>query len=308
MMPTFVASKRGYEKMWSAATVLPSYRAKALAAARKIIGLRSFYLDAEKATGAPWWWIGCVHYREGDCAPHACLANGDPAVGTGRRTVNVPAGRGPYHTFAESAVDALRYEGLLGRVQVSVPWCLWAAEKINGFVAAHNSNYIWAGTTKMQRGMWVRDHQFDPTVNDPRPGVAAIMKELFAIDHTLEPAQGARPAIVAAGLASAPVVVASTASGDPSFTIGAALAVVVIMAIWAAQTGKGTAMSSLLVNWKTTLAGIGVLASAIGTLASGAASGHLDGNVIGQALAAIFAASGLFAAKDFNVTGGTTQR
>lgn len=232
-MPTFAASKRGYENMWKAASVLPSYKARAQAAAKKIIGLKSFYEAAEKATGAAWWWIGCIHYREADCNPRGCLANGDPIVGTGRRTTNVPAGRGPYADFAESAVDALRYEGLIKPQNVTA-WYLWAAEKINGFVNARNSSYIWSGTTKMDHGMWVRDHVFDRSQDDPRPGVAAIMKELFSIEPSLEPKSAAPTApIVVSGSASIPAAAAAIHLGDPSYAIGAASALAVILAHWA---------------------------------------------------------------------------
>ena len=63
---------------------------------------------------------------------------------------------------------------------------------------------------------------------------------------------------------------------------------------------------SLLVNWKTTLAGIAAIATGIGTIASQVSTGNFDFAMIGGSLAAILAGTGLTVAKDHNVTGGST--
>lgn len=308
-MPTYAATKRGYENMWKAATVLPTYKSRAQAAAKKIIGLKSFYQEAEKATGAPWWWLGCIHYREADCDPRGCLANGDPIIGTGRRTTHVPAGRGPYATFAESAVDALRYENLTA-IQGVIAWYLWAAEKINGFVNARNSNYIWAGTTKMDHGMWVRDHVFDGSKDDPRPGVAAIMKELFAIDPGLEPKAAApvSPVVIGGG-ASIPVIAGSIHIGDPAYAIGAAIALAVILAAYAVRSSGVGKVSSILANWKTSTLGSGSLMVSIWQL-FGMIMGTtpLDPGTVGTVVLGLIGGLMGLVAKDGNVTGGTRKQ
>lgn len=307
-MPTFSATKRGYENMWAAATVLPTYKARAQAASKKIIGLKSFYQDAEKATGAAWWWIGCIHYREADCNPRGCLANGDPAVGTGRRTTHVPAGRGPYATFADSAVDALSYEGLT-KPQGMTAWYLWSAEKINGFVNSRNSNYIWAGTTKMAHGMWVRDHVFDGSKDDPRPGVAAIMKELFELDPSLEP-KAASPSIpiVVGGGASIPVIAGSIHLGDPAYAIGAGVALLVILAAYVVKNSGVGKMPFIFTNWKTSLAGAGLILTGLGTVATQVSSGTFDVGSLSTLLPALIGGIGLLASKDGNVTGGKVKQ
>ncbi len=308
-MPTYAATKRGYENMWKAATVLPTYKARAQAAAKKIIGLKEFYQEAEKATGAPWWWLGCIHYREADCNPRGCLANGDPIIGTGRRTTNEPPRRGPYSSFAESAVDALRYEGLT-RPQHVISWLLWGAEKINGYVKSRNSSYIWAGTTKMDHGMWVRDHVFDPSKDDPRPGVAAIMKELFEIDHGLEPKSSApvSPVVVGGG-ASIPVIAGSIHLGDPAYAIGAAIALAIILAAYAVNSSGVGKVSTIFTNWKTSsLGGTSLFVSVWQLVGMVMGTTPVDPATVGTVVMAVIAGLMGLVAKDGNVSGGTRKQ
>ena len=59
-------------------------------------------------------------------------------------------------------------------------------------------------------------------------------------------------------------------------------------------------------NWITTLTGIGTVATAIGTMATGLA--HGDFSVIGTQGPGLIAGIGLLFAKDFNVTGGTIKQ
>jgi hypothetical protein len=62
---------------------------------------------------------------------------------------------------------------------------------------------------------------------------------------------------------------------------------------------------SLLVNWKTTLAGVGTLAGAIATVATTLSKGTLDQQTLTTLFSTVLAGIGLIAAKDSNVTGGT---
>lgn len=65
-------------------------------------------------------------------------------------------------------------------------------------------------------------------------------------------------------------------------------------------------MKSLLLNWKTTAAGLGAILTAGGHLLTSLANG--DTNTIAVDLAAIWVGIGLLAAKDGNVTGGTIKQ
>ena len=61
-------------------------------------------------------------------------------------------------------------------------------------------------------------------------------------------------------------------------------------------------MASLIVNWKTTAAGIGLLALAVADALGKGPNGP------GAAWAELMAAFAAFAAKDANVTGGTVSQ
>lgn len=57
-------------------------------------------------------------------------------------------------------------------------------------------------------------------------------------------------------------------------------------------------MSSILANWKTTLAGAAVIATSIGIIFTNASNGHLDANTTWTAVMAILGGLGLGVAKD----------
>ena len=303
-MPIYAASKRGYQAMWDAASITRKSRAQAATAT--VLAHKSTYVAAEKATGVPWWWIGGIHYREADCNPRGCLANGDPAVGTGRRTTHVPAGRGPYATFEESAKDAIAYERYTNPQWDQISYCAWAAEKFNGFGGGrNNSSYLWAGTSKEQPGMWVRDHVFDERATDPRVGVVAIWKTIFETDKDAKPKPPAPAGPVVIPAAS--TIAVGALMPDINFVIGAGLALAILGVRWALKH-KENGMPSIFVNWKTTLAGAGALLTGAGTIATQLASGHVDPNLISIALTGLFTGLVGLTAKDSNVTGGTVKQ
>jgi hypothetical protein len=67
-------------------------------------------------------------------------------------------------------------------------------------------------------------------------------------------------------------------------------------------------MPPVLTNWKTTLAGVAVGATAVAHLATMISTGHIDPASIYTDLMALAGALGLVAAKDANVTGGSVKQ
>ena len=65
-------------------------------------------------------------------------------------------------------------------------------------------------------------------------------------------------------------------------------------------------MKSLFVSWKTTLGGLGILLATLGNAIGQYASGGFAAVNLTTLIAGLSAAFAAFAAKDFNVTGGTT--
>lgn len=183
-MPTWNDTKRGYAAMWSAATLRPTWRARATSALTKIEAGRERYKAVQTATGVPWRFVGVLHHMEGRCNFNTHLHNGDPLTG---RTTHVPAGRpvaapanGIRYDWTESAIDALRLKGLhtIPVDEWTEPRALYEAERYNGFgyfARGVNSAYVWSGTSQYVSGKYVADGQWSASAVSKQIGVAAIL-------------------------------------------------------------------------------------------------------------------------------------
>src|SRR6185295_1371808 len=65
---------------------------------------KEHYHAVSKVTGVPWYVIAVIHMRESSQNWTASLAQGDP---WNRVSTHVPAGRGPFRSWEEAAIDAL---------------------------------------------------------------------------------------------------------------------------------------------------------------------------------------------------------
>lgn len=149
----------------------------------KIRKYQDTYEEVEKLTGVPWQVIGAIHWMEASGSFSYHLHNGDPLT---RRTVHVPAGRpktgNPPFRWSESAVDALRYDGLDKH-----PWGrnkgadLLKIELFNGpgyIRKGVNSPYLWSGSQHYDKGKYVADGKWSPTAVSKQLGAAVILKGL----------------------------------------------------------------------------------------------------------------------------------
>jgi len=179
---TFEATERGYANLWRTATLKGGAdAAQSEIFAGRIIDAEQRYRAVQALTGVPWFFIGALHMRESGCSFAGVLHNGDRIIGTGGLTTRVPAGRGPFSTWEESAVDALKLKDM-HRVQTwPTARMLFQSEVFNGlgYVGRGiNAPYVWAGTNHEQRGKYIADHQFDPNAEDSQLGVAAVLIRL----------------------------------------------------------------------------------------------------------------------------------
>lgn len=62
-------------------------------------------------------------------------------------------------------------------------------------------------------------------------------------------------------------------------------------------------MAALLLNWKTTVAGIAAIVTAAGVLLNQIAAGSVTPDTVGNFIIAVVAGIGLMLAKDHNVSG-----
>jgi lysozyme family protein len=158
---------------------------------------RSRYQAVSARTGVPWPMIAVIHERECSQDWTRSLAQGDP---WDHASVHVPAGRGPFKSWEDAAVDALNdcapYAGR--NKDWSIGALLTRLEEYNGLGYAARgvpSPYVWAGTDQYRSGKYVRDGVYDPNVIDSQAGCAGLLMAMKALD----------PAITFATAAQAPV-------------------------------------------------------------------------------------------------------
>lgn len=167
----------------------PADEGRILRAAQAVLRGRSRYEAVERVTGVPWDFIGVLHYREFSNDFRGILHNGEKILGTGRKTQLVPAGRGPFETWEEAAVDALRIKNLHLNRDWTLPRIAFEAERFNGLgyrMMGKPSPYVWSGSNKYIRGKYIRDHVYSPTEVDKQLGIIPILMKVREItrEHT----------------------------------------------------------------------------------------------------------------------------
>lgn len=183
-MVDLAALTRANADRWQKATVIRNLTG----VAKALVAAKPRYQAVEKATGVPWWAIAVIHERESSQDWRGSLAQGDP---WNRVSVHVPAGRGPFNSWEEAAIDALvNCSPFLARKK---DWSLGATltnlELYNGTGYASRglpSPYVWAGTDQYRSGKYVADGKFDPAKIDPQPGCAALLKIMMTLDPSIK--------------------------------------------------------------------------------------------------------------------------
>jgi lysozyme family protein len=203
--PTFASLQAGYAHLWAGLVPTAAHVPAIQAICRRLIANKTTYQRIAKTVWAKpdfWFVVALIDQMEHDasrglCATH--LHNGDSLA---RRTVHVPAGRPPApatppFSFAESAVDALRYQGL-DQVAAWTPERLayWLEVRWNGegYLSKPGENpYLVAWSGEETPGKYIRDHDFDPAAKSGQPGALTVLKVLITLDPTvaaaLAPAQ-----------------------------------------------------------------------------------------------------------------------
>jgi lysozyme family protein len=181
-MVDLVALRAANERRWANAKPTRNFSA----VARHLIApdAKARYQAVSAETGVPWAVIAVIHQRESSRDWRGSLAQGDP---WNRVSVHVPAGRGPFRSWEEAAVDALvNCSPYAARNKDwSIGPALTMVERYNGLGYAARggpSPYIWSGTDQYRSGKYVRDGVYDPAVVDSQPGCAGLLMAMMALD------------------------------------------------------------------------------------------------------------------------------
>lgn len=181
----FPTIRSSYTSLLAAMQVKPQWDTAYDRAAARLLQGKSRYLTVSRQTGVPWEWIAAVHWRERAGDFRGVLHNGEFILGTGRKTSLIPAGRGPFTTWEQSALDALRLKGLHLITDWSMERCCYEFERFNGFgyrkgAGRPNSPYLWAGTNLYTIGKFTSDGNYDPSHVDQQLGAVPLFMKLQA--------------------------------------------------------------------------------------------------------------------------------
>lgn len=198
-MADLVALKAANARRWSNAKLTRNFSsiAKRLVEANA----KARYQQVSARTGVPWAVIAVIHERESSQDWAGSLAQGDP---WNRTSVHVPAGRGPFTSWAEAAIDALvNCAPFAARNKDwSIGGALTMLEQYNGLgyftgpvtkrdgvvIARYPSQaspYIWAGTNQYSSGKYVSDGVFNQKHVDEQPGCANLLMAMMALDPAI---------------------------------------------------------------------------------------------------------------------------
>ncbi len=184
-MTDLVALKVANAKRWQNAKLMRNFTS----VAKHLVdpAAKARYRAVEKLTGVPWWFIAVTHEREASQSWAGSLAQGDP---WNQVSTHVPAGRGPFKSWEDAAVDALVNCGPFAarNKDWSIGGTLAKLEEYNGLGYASRgrpSPYIWSGTDQYVSGKYVRDGVYDPDVVDQQLGCAGLLMAMMALDPTI---------------------------------------------------------------------------------------------------------------------------
>jgi lysozyme family protein len=181
MTPLSPERREEYQRLFRACAIRPEKLNEVRALAARIVAKQDRYRAVQDACGVPWYFVGVVHSLEAGLNFGTHLHNGDPLTG---RTVHVPKGRPlgpPPFSWADSALDALQYDGLTANRDWSLAGTLHCLEEYNGtgyrrLARPIPSPYLWSFSNLYERGKFTADHRFDPEAVSGQCGGAALLK------------------------------------------------------------------------------------------------------------------------------------
>jgi lysozyme family protein len=173
---------------WAAARMTRAPEFAPVAARLAAPAAKARYMMVAARTRVPWFVVAVIHERECSQNWGGSLAQGDPWT---KVSVHVPAGRGPFKSWEDAAVDALvNCAPYAARNKDwSVGGTLTLLEQYNGLGYASRgvaSPYVWAGTDQCVSGKYVRDGVYDPSVIDRQLGCAGLVLAMMAIDASIK--------------------------------------------------------------------------------------------------------------------------
>lgn len=171
---------------WQKARVLDAQKPVLASLALKALSYKEAYYDpVQAAIGIPWYVVAAIDMREESFNHTGYLGNGDP---WNKKSVHVPAGRGPFTSWYAGAIDALKLRGLEKVGHWDIVTSLIHLEAYNGLGYKSKgvaSPYVWAKTNLQVAGKYVSDGSYSSTTWDQQPGCAALIltfRDVHSVD------------------------------------------------------------------------------------------------------------------------------
>jgi lysozyme family protein/peptidoglycan hydrolase-like protein with peptidoglycan-binding domain len=190
---TFAFNREEYNTL--AAYAQPSdaqHAARILKRATELMKFKARYTAVQERTGIPALWYMVINERESASNFGTYLGNGQSLR---RVTTLVPAGRGPFASWEDGAVDATTYDhvGRPGPEGWTWAWFLFKCEGWNGFgprLHGRHTGYLWAGsqvydTDPHGGGKYVADGVWDASAHDAQLGCYPLARAIVQLDPSL---------------------------------------------------------------------------------------------------------------------------
>ena len=171
-----------YEKLWTTCSITGTVNF----VINMIANNKSRYLKAEELTGVPWFVLASIHTLEGGGKFTRNMVNGQRLD---KRTTIVPKGLGPWDSWEQSCVDAMKRRKLPKIWDIANT--LYFLEKYNGLGVLRyhrdvNTPYLWSKTNHYKSGKYVADGRWSQGAVSNQTGAVAIMKHFGVILKTSE--------------------------------------------------------------------------------------------------------------------------
>ena len=176
--------RKDYEKLW--ATIIVKHNDRLEIIIKRILAKKSQYQAVELSSGVPWYVVACIHYMEASLDFKRQIHNGQR---WDRKTTLVPKGKGPWRTWHESAVDAMKKlnEDMLEELgeffQWDIPSICYAFEDHNGWGYRNyhkqvKSPYLWSFSNHYKSGKYVADGRWSGSAVSKQLGTMVIIVKL----------------------------------------------------------------------------------------------------------------------------------
>jgi lysozyme family protein len=184
-----------YRDWWDKCKIKPERKKEFAGFVKRALDGKERYLEIERitgersgqASGVPWWMVAIIAERESTQNWSRSIAQGDR---WDRVSVHRPAGRGPFKSWRDAALDALHIDYLDSVKDWRLEKALFYWERFNGwgyYLRGIPSSYIWGATTIQRRGKYIADGKWDSSVWDIQLGCAGMLMVLMETDPTIKP-------------------------------------------------------------------------------------------------------------------------